>query len=186
MAVKEFNLPDPGEGLTEAEIVTWKVKAGDTVKVNDIVVEIETAKSLVELPVPFAGTVTSLLVDEGQTVEVGTPIIAVDTAGEDAPTTVQDAPTAGAVEPGIEGSPAPKMAAAAAAAGGSGTGVAAGTGGGAGGTSAGAEDVGGTGGTAGGGAEAAARDAGGTGGTAAAPAPARSAIATSRLVVVTS
>lgn len=119
MSIKEFNLPDPGEGLTEAEIVTWKVKAGDTVKVNDIVVEIETAKSLVELPVPFAGTVTSLLVEEGQTVEVGTPIIAVDTAGgagAGAPTSVQEAPAAGAVEPGMEGSPAPKMAAAAAAA----------------------------------------------------------------------
>ena len=119
MAVKEFKLPDPGEGLTEAEIVTWKVKAGDTVKVNDIVVEIETAKSLVELPVPFAGTVTELLVAEGETVEVGTPIIAVDTAGgagAGAPTSVQEAPAAGAVEPGMEGSPAPKMAAAAAAA----------------------------------------------------------------------
>lgn len=115
MSVKEFKLPDPGEGLTEAEIVTWKVKAGDTVKVNDIVVEIETAKSLVELPVPFAGTVTQLLVSEGETVEVGTPIIAVDTTGG-AATTVQEAPSAGAVEPGIEGSPAPKMAAAAAAA----------------------------------------------------------------------
>jgi pyruvate dehydrogenase E2 component (dihydrolipoamide acetyltransferase) len=117
MAVKEFKLPDPGEGLTEAEIVTWKVKAGDTVKVNDIVVEIETAKSLVELPVPFAGTVTQLLVSEGETVEVGTPIIAVDTAGgagAGAPTTVQEAPAAGAVEPGMEGSPAPKMAQAAA------------------------------------------------------------------------
>jgi pyruvate dehydrogenase E2 component (dihydrolipoamide acetyltransferase) len=114
MSVREFNLPDPGEGLTEAEIVTWNVKVGDTVKVNDIVVEIETAKSLVELPVPFAGTVTGLLVAEGQMVEVGTPIIAVDTSGGAAP--VQDAPAAGAVEPGIEGSPAPKMAAAAAAA----------------------------------------------------------------------
>jgi 2-oxoisovalerate dehydrogenase E2 component (dihydrolipoyl transacylase) len=78
MAVKRFNLPDPGEGLVEAEIVTWKVKVGDTVKVNDIIVEIETAKSLVELPVPYAGTVTALLVSEGDTVEVGTPIIAVD------------------------------------------------------------------------------------------------------------
>ena len=56
MALREFKLPDPGEGLTEAEIVTWHVKPGDTVKVNDVVVEIETAKSLVELPVPFAGT----------------------------------------------------------------------------------------------------------------------------------
>ena len=115
MSVREFNLPDPGEGLTEAEIVTWNVKVGDTVKVNDIVVEIETAKSLVELPVPFAGTVTALLVPEGQMVEVGTPIIAVDTCRWRRPP-VQDAPAAGAVEPGIEGSPAPKMAAAAAAA----------------------------------------------------------------------
>ncbi len=81
--VKQFNLPDPGEGLVEAEIVTWKVKVGDTVKVNDIVVEIETAKSLVELPVPYAGTVTDLLVPEGETVAVGTPIIAVDTGVDD-------------------------------------------------------------------------------------------------------
>jgi pyruvate dehydrogenase E2 component (dihydrolipoamide acetyltransferase) len=79
VATKEFRLPDPGEGLTEAEIVTWKVKVGDTVKVNDIVVEIETAKSLVELPVPFAGTVAALLVSEGDMVEVGTPIISVET-----------------------------------------------------------------------------------------------------------
>jgi len=78
MAVKHFNLPDPGEGLVEAEIVTWRVKVGDVVKVNDIFVEIETAKSLVELPVPYAGTVTALLVSEGDTVEVGTPIISLD------------------------------------------------------------------------------------------------------------
>jgi 2-oxoisovalerate dehydrogenase E2 component (dihydrolipoyl transacylase) len=78
MAIQEFNLPDPGEGLTEAEIVTWRVAVGDTVAVNDIVVEVETAKSLVELPVPYAGIVTALLVDEGATVEVGAPIIAVD------------------------------------------------------------------------------------------------------------
>ena len=52
-----FKLPDVGEGLTEAEIVTWKVKVGDVIKVNDIVVEIETAKSLVELPSPYAGTI---------------------------------------------------------------------------------------------------------------------------------
>ena len=81
MPVQQFRLPDPGEGLTEAEIVTWRVAKGDTVKVNDIVVEVETAKSLVELPVPFAGTVTELLVNEGDTVEVGTPIIRVDSAG---------------------------------------------------------------------------------------------------------
>jgi 2-oxoisovalerate dehydrogenase E2 component (dihydrolipoyl transacylase) len=76
-----FNLPDVGEGLTEAEIVTWKVKAGDSVVVNQIIVEIETAKSLVELPVPFAGVVSELLAKEGDTVEVGKPIISVKVAG---------------------------------------------------------------------------------------------------------
>src|SRR4029079_19424585 len=76
--MKQFKLPDVGEGLTEAEIVSWKVKPGDTVKVNEIVVEIETAKSLVELPSPFAGTVTELLVPEGTTVDLGTPITPVD------------------------------------------------------------------------------------------------------------
>ncbi|MDE0777761.1 MAG: dihydrolipoamide acetyltransferase family protein [Nocardioides sp.] len=73
----EYKLPDVGEGLTEAEIVTWKVKVGDVIAINDIVVEIETAKSLVELPSPYAGEVTALLVPEGETVEVGTPIIAI-------------------------------------------------------------------------------------------------------------
>jgi pyruvate dehydrogenase E2 component (dihydrolipoamide acetyltransferase) len=82
--VAEFLLPDVGEGLTEAEIVTWRVAVGDQVAVNDVVVEIETAKSLVELPVPFAGTVTALLVPEGVTVPVGTAIIAVATADEPA------------------------------------------------------------------------------------------------------
>ncbi|ADB35855.1 catalytic domain of components of various dehydrogenase complexes [Kribbella flavida DSM 17836] len=80
MGIQQFRLPDVGEGLVEAEIVSWKVKPGDAVKLNDTVVEIETAKSLVELPVPFAGTVTELLVPEGETVPVGTPIIAVETA----------------------------------------------------------------------------------------------------------
>jgi len=72
--IKLFRLPDVGEGLTEAEIVTWHVQPGDTLKTNDIVVEIETAKSLVELPSPFAGVVAELLVPEGTTVDVGTPI----------------------------------------------------------------------------------------------------------------
>ncbi len=74
---KEFTLPDVGEGLTEAEIVSWKVSVGDTVAVNDIVVEIETAKSLVELPSPFAGEVRALHVAEGDTVQVGTSIISI-------------------------------------------------------------------------------------------------------------
>ena len=80
MADSEFLLPDVGEGLTEAEIVAWKVKPGDVVEMNQVLVEIETAKSLVELPSPFAGTVSALLVEEGQTVDVGTPIITVGTS----------------------------------------------------------------------------------------------------------
>ncbi|MBH0052814.1 MULTISPECIES: dihydrolipoamide acetyltransferase family protein [unclassified Salinibacterium] len=81
MAVSEFPLPDVGEGLTEAEIVSWKVAPGDEIVVNQVLVEIETAKSLVELPSPFAGTVQKLLVEEGMTVEVGTPIITVQSVG---------------------------------------------------------------------------------------------------------
>lgn len=75
MAIVDFPLPDVGEGLTEAEIVSWRVKVGDTVAINDVLVEIETAKSLVELPSPFAGTISALLVAEGETVAVGTVII---------------------------------------------------------------------------------------------------------------
>jgi 2-oxoisovalerate dehydrogenase E2 component (dihydrolipoyl transacylase) len=80
---KEFRLPDVGEGLTEADIVSWHVKPGDTVEINQIIVEIETAKAVVELPSPWAGTVSALLAAEGDTVDVGTPIIAVEVA-EDA------------------------------------------------------------------------------------------------------
>ncbi|MEV7607072.1 2-oxo acid dehydrogenase subunit E2 [Paenarthrobacter sp. NPDC089322] len=94
MTVKKFNLPDVGEGLTEAEVVAWKVKPGDTVAINDVLCEIETAKSLVELPSPFAGTVTELLVDEGITVEVGTAIIAVSDDQPDDAAPVTPAPEA--------------------------------------------------------------------------------------------
>ena len=76
----EFRLPDVGEGLTEADIVGWRVAPGDTVAVNDVLVEVEGAKAAVELPSPFAGTVAELLVEPGTTVAVGTPIIAIETA----------------------------------------------------------------------------------------------------------
>lgn len=89
-----FVLPDPGEGLTEADIVAWKVAAGDSVTVNQILVEIETAKSLVELPSPHAGTIAELLVTEGDTVEVGTPIIRFGSA--DGGTAAEAAPAAAA------------------------------------------------------------------------------------------
>ena len=77
---RQFAMPDVGEGLTEAEIVTWNVAAGDTVTVNQILCEIETAKAAVELPSPFAGTIGELLVGPGETVAVGTPIVVIDTA----------------------------------------------------------------------------------------------------------
>src|SRR5215471_8854142 len=133
--LKNFKLPDVGEGLTEAEIVKWHVQPGDKITVNQIIVDIETAKAVVELPSPYAGVVADLLVPEGATADVGTPIIAVDTTGgaatgkaaadtaatEDIPAEalaqraisetedlIPAPPVEGAVEPGIVGSPAPK------------------------------------------------------------------------------
>lgn len=76
--MSDFLLPDVGEGLTEAEIVTWHVAVGDVVSVNQPLCDIETAKSIVELPSPFAGTVTALLAEVGATVEVGVPIVTID------------------------------------------------------------------------------------------------------------
>ena len=93
-----FPLPDVGEGLTEAEILSWKVAVGTEVAINDVLVEIETAKSVVELPSPFAGTVEALLVAEGETVEVGTPIISIS-GGDNAPATPA-APAAAEAESG--------------------------------------------------------------------------------------
>ena len=92
MSVSKFTLPDVGEGLTEAEIVEWKVAPGDTVVINQVLVEIETAKSLVELPSPFAGVVGEILVEAGTTVDVGTPIITIGSAAGAAPEAVAPAP----------------------------------------------------------------------------------------------
>ena len=75
-----FLLPDLGEGLTEAEIVTWHVQTGDTVTVDQPIVEVETAKAVVEVPVPFAGRVTALYGQPGDVVAVGEPLLSVDTA----------------------------------------------------------------------------------------------------------
>ncbi len=96
-----FNLPDVGEGLTEAEIVSWKVKAGDTVSVNQIIVEIETAKSLVELPCPFAGVISELLFAEGDTAEVGQPIISATVADDAVGATVAEAESVAAVHQAV-------------------------------------------------------------------------------------
>lgn len=102
--VKQFKLPDVGEGLTEAEIISWKVKPGDAVKVNDVIVEIETAKSLVELPSPWAGVISELFVPEGETIAVGTVIIAVDTDPSGAAPASGSAPAADAAAGGSGGS----------------------------------------------------------------------------------
>jgi 2-oxoisovalerate dehydrogenase E2 component (dihydrolipoyl transacylase) len=79
MTVPEFCLPDLGEGLTEAEIIAWRVQVGDEVGTDQIVVEVETAKAAVEVPVPFAGRVAALHAGEGQVVPVGAPLISVVT-----------------------------------------------------------------------------------------------------------
>ncbi|MFE6648529.1 dihydrolipoamide acetyltransferase family protein [Nocardioides sp. NPDC057772] len=90
----EFKLPDVGEGLTEAEIVEWHVAVGDVIKVNDPVCDIETAKSVVELPSPYAGVVQELLVEVGTEVQVGTPIIRIgDPVEASAPSSEASAPS---------------------------------------------------------------------------------------------
>ncbi|MCA4133737.1 dihydrolipoamide acetyltransferase family protein [Arthrobacter sp. M4] len=73
--IKEFRLPDLGEGLTESEILSWKVNVGDTVALNQIIAEVETAKAVVEIPSPFAGVVAALHEQPGTVVEVGKPIV---------------------------------------------------------------------------------------------------------------
>jgi len=101
----QFRLPDVGEGLTEADIVEWKVAVGDPVTVNQVIVEIETAKSLVELPCPHAGVVSEILVASGQTVQVGSPIVAIDTDPDGPPATEPGAGTNDAPAAAAEGAP---------------------------------------------------------------------------------
>ncbi|MFH8888488.1 dihydrolipoamide acetyltransferase family protein [Streptomyces sp. NPDC017949] len=105
MTIREFKMPDVGEGLTEAEILKWYVQPGDTVTDGQVVCEVETAKAAVELPIPFDGVVHALLFEEGTTVDVGQVIISVRTgadagAAEAAP--VAEAPVAAAVATGSE------------------------------------------------------------------------------------
>ncbi|MCZ4520515.1 dihydrolipoamide acetyltransferase family protein [Rhodococcus ruber] len=90
--IKTFLLPDLGEGLTEADLLTWEVAVGDTVALNQCIAEVETAKASVELPSPFAGTVTALHAEEGATVDVGSPFIDIRT--DDGPD-LDPAPAAG-------------------------------------------------------------------------------------------
>ncbi|MEU2063690.1 dihydrolipoamide acetyltransferase family protein [Streptomyces sp. NPDC013455] len=103
-SVREFKMPDVGEGLTEAEILKWYVKPGDTVTDGQVVCEVETAKAAVELPIPYDGVVQSLHFAEGTTVDVGTPIIAVALAGAAAPQAPAEQPAA---QPAQSAQPAP-------------------------------------------------------------------------------
>ncbi|MCX5585660.1 dihydrolipoamide acetyltransferase family protein [Streptomyces erythrochromogenes] len=93
MTIREFKMPDVGEGLTEAEILKWYVQPGDTVTDGQVVCEVETAKAAVELPIPFDGVVHALLFEEGTTVDVGQVIISVQTgSGEAAEAPAQEIP----------------------------------------------------------------------------------------------
>ncbi|MEV4627451.1 dihydrolipoamide acetyltransferase family protein [Micromonospora sp. NPDC049523] len=122
--IEQFNLPDLGEGLTEGEILKWLVSVGDTIELNQPIVEVETAKAAVEIPAKWGGVVHAIFEAEGAVVEVGAPIIQIDTqpgAGPLAPgdngglpvpsaealAAVEIAPAEGAVEPGLIGGPAP-------------------------------------------------------------------------------
>lgn len=90
MTTQIFDLPDLGEGLTEAEVVRWLVAVGDTVAVDQPIAEVETAKSIVEVPTPFAGTVSVLHGREGEVMEVGKPLISVAAPAAGEPTTTPD------------------------------------------------------------------------------------------------
>ncbi|MGC1418563.1 MAG: biotin/lipoyl-containing protein, partial [Acidimicrobiales bacterium] len=85
MSEEVFLLPDVGEGLVEAEIVEWKVKVGDTVILNQPLVDIETAKATVELPSPYAGTIVTLHGNPGDVMEVHKPLITFEVGGASAP-----------------------------------------------------------------------------------------------------
>ncbi|MCT9869169.1 dihydrolipoamide acetyltransferase family protein [Paenarthrobacter aurescens] len=108
-----FKLPDLGEGLTEAELVNWLVAVGDEVRVDQPIAEVETAKSMVEVPSPYAGTVAELHGEPGQTLDVGKPLISIARIGSDAaaPAAVAESVAPAAVSSGIEASPAADAAA---------------------------------------------------------------------------
>jgi len=102
--IKEFRLPDLGEGLTESEILNWKVDVGDTVSLNQVIAEVETAKAVVELPSPFAGVIKELHEQPGSVVEVGKPIVSFEVADDAgaSPSAPSGTPGAGAGEAAVE------------------------------------------------------------------------------------
>ena len=108
---REFPLPDLGEGLTEGEIIKWLVAEGEIITLNQPIVEVETAKAAVEIPAKWAGKVLRIYQPEGATVEVGTPIIAIDTEPTAGDSACQNRPRRGELpeggEPGMHESAAP-------------------------------------------------------------------------------
>ncbi len=107
--IREFKMPDVGEGLTEAEILKWYVQPGDTVTDGQVVCEVETAKAAVELPCPFDGVVHELRFPEGTTVDVGEVIISVNVGGDE-PAAAPETPAAAPETPAAEAAPAPVAA----------------------------------------------------------------------------
>lgn len=101
--IAEFRLPDLGEGLTEAEVVTWLVAPGDSVTLNQTLAEVETAKAVVELPSPYEGTVSTLHAEAGQTIAVGAPLIAFDVVGEESETPSPSSEPGEKAEPNLVG-----------------------------------------------------------------------------------
>ncbi|MGW9630354.1 dihydrolipoamide acetyltransferase family protein [Agromyces sp. NPDC055520] len=98
--IRDFPLPDLGEGLTESELVAWRVAVGDRVELNQIIADVETAKAVVELPSPYAGVITALHAAEGETIDVGAPLFSCDTGEADAsgPASIAAAAAAAAVQ----------------------------------------------------------------------------------------
>ncbi|MET3946202.1 2-oxoisovalerate dehydrogenase E2 component (dihydrolipoyl transacylase) [Arthrobacter sp. UYCu512] len=101
--IKEFRLPDLGEGLTESEIVAWRVAVGDTVALNQIIAEVETAKAVVELPSPFAGVITVLHEQPGTVVEVGKAIVSFEVEADAGEAAADGAAAPAAREPNLVG-----------------------------------------------------------------------------------
>ena len=109
MAEREFKLPDLGEGLTDGEVVRWLVAEGDAIELNQPIVEVETAKAVVEIPAPYAGTVVKLHAVEGESLDVGAPLISVDTAGGAGSPAAAPAAVAVAAEPEPDPEPAQEL-----------------------------------------------------------------------------
>lgn len=107
--IREFRLPDLGEGLTESEILSWKVGVGDTVSLNQVIAEVETAKAVVELPSPFAGVIKELHEQPGTVVEVGKPIVTFEVPDDGAAAPAADQPTVAATTKAVAGKREPNL-----------------------------------------------------------------------------